>query len=95
MLEYTGLRQAAPDLVAQWTTTHWKIDDQYYEPEDEDGEITVKSGGSPRDILEKRARDALKANEASKKKRFVTMINRRICDILKHSNLRGSLLQVQ
>ncbi|KAL9630519.1 MAG: hypothetical protein Q9204_004681, partial [Flavoplaca sp. TL-2023a] len=71
-----------------------ELDDQHYQS-DENGEITVKSGGIPRDIVEKRARDALKANEASQKKRFIAMINRRIYDFLKQSNPRGSLLQVQ
>lgn len=48
-----------------------EIDDGQHESEDENGKVTVKAGGVPRDIIEARARRYMESTLKHQQKRFV------------------------
>ncbi|KAI4220166.1 MAG: hypothetical protein LQ349_008158 [Xanthoria aureola] len=57
-----------------------EIDDTHHGSEDSDGNVVVKEGGIPRDVVKKRAREHLKDNGVHQKKRFFGLINRHATD---------------
>lgn len=56
-----------------------EVDNSHHESEDSEGNVVVKEGGIPRDIVQKRAREHLRDNDAHQRRRFFGLINRHVC----------------